>query len=172
MMACCAFFSAHYEQAGRYEDAIGEYEQMYKADPRSTIAANNLASLLAEYREDEASFDRASKSPVVFAVRRSRLFSMVGLGLLSQGDSRSVFPSLKQAAKSLSGNGVVQYHLGMAYLDSRANRTGNRKSRKGADADGEESPTQAAKTREALKGIARRQKTSNRRAAARRIKDG
>ena len=47
------------ELSGQYDAAIAEYETMFAADPRSTIVANNLASLLSEHRGDPASLERA-----------------------------------------------------------------------------------------------------------------
>ena len=59
------------ELKGDFDGAIAEYEAMLAKDPGSLIAANNLASLLADHRSDKASLDRArslamvlQKSPV------------------------------------------------------------------------------------------------------------
>ena len=55
------------EQQGRPEEAIAEYEAMLAADPRSDIAANNLAMLLVTYRKDEKSLARADELAQRFA---------------------------------------------------------------------------------------------------------
>src|SRR5262245_1584657 len=47
------------ELKGDYEAAISEYEQLLKLQPGSLIVANNLASLLSDYRTDAASLERA-----------------------------------------------------------------------------------------------------------------
>ena len=43
----------------QYEAAIKEYEHILSKQPGSMIAANNLASLLSDYRNDKASLERA-----------------------------------------------------------------------------------------------------------------
>lgn len=49
-----------YEQTTNYDAAISEYELVLKQQPGSLIAANNLASLLADHRTDKASLEQAA----------------------------------------------------------------------------------------------------------------
>src|SRR5262249_41110168 len=53
------------ELKGNFEGAIAEYESMRDRDPRSLVAANNLASLLADHRTDQASLERAQSVATV-----------------------------------------------------------------------------------------------------------
>ena len=55
------------EQTGKPNDAIQEYEEILHGDPQSEVAANNLAMLLATYRSDPASLDRAKELSMRFA---------------------------------------------------------------------------------------------------------
>src|SRR5262249_37864053 len=48
------------EQKGDYEAAIAEYEILLKQNAGSLIVANNLASLLSDWRTDKASLERAN----------------------------------------------------------------------------------------------------------------
>ena len=52
------------EQAGDIDGAIAIYEALYARDSSNVVVANNLASMIATYRDDPASLDRA------FAVAR------------------------------------------------------------------------------------------------------
>ena len=59
------------EQAHEYEAAISEYEQILSKHPGSMIAANNLASLLSDHRNDKASLERAHT--LVASLRETRV---------------------------------------------------------------------------------------------------
>jgi tetratricopeptide (TPR) repeat protein len=47
------------EQLGDFEGAIALYERLYEMLPNQPVVANNLASLISTYRDDEASLERA-----------------------------------------------------------------------------------------------------------------
>ena len=55
------------EQSGKPDEAMKEYEEILHANPQSEVAANNLAMLLATYRNDPASLDRAKELSSRFA---------------------------------------------------------------------------------------------------------
>ena len=104
-----------YEKAGRYDDAITEYEGMIKSDPESTIVANNLASLLSERRGDPESLDRAYDIALRF--RNSEIpqfLDTLGWIYYLRGEYPQALSLLKTAAEKLPAVGMVQYHLGMA----------------------------------------------------------
>ena len=103
------------ESAGRYDDAIAEYETMFKADPESTIVANNLASLLSERRGDAASLDRAYQIATRFRNSEVPQFlDTLGWIYYLRGEYPTALSLLKTAAEKLPNVGMVQYHLGMA----------------------------------------------------------
>ena len=103
------------QQAERFDDAIAEYEAMFKEDPKSTIVANDLASLLSERRGDEKSLDRAFEIAQRF--RNSEIpqyLDTLGWIYFLRGDYNSALPLLNSAAQKLTHVGLVQYHLAMA----------------------------------------------------------
>ncbi len=104
------------EKDGDIEGAIEIYERLYQRNSSSPLIANNLASLLATYRTDEESLDRA------FRVARRLNGTEVppfqdtyGWILFRKGDHAEALRYLEPAAKALSGDPIVQYHLGKAY---------------------------------------------------------
>ncbi len=105
------------ERANDIDGAIEIYEALYERNSNSLVVANNLASLLATYREDQESLDRA------FAVGRRLRGTTVppfqdtyGWLLYRTGDYDEALKYLVPAARSLSNDPIVQYHLAMTYL--------------------------------------------------------
>ena len=106
------------ELSGQYDAAVSEYEKMLEADPRSTIVANNLASLLSEHRTDAASLDRAFAIATRFRNSQVPQFlDTLGWVLARKGEYDQALPLLKSAAEKMPNVEVVQYHLGMLYKD-------------------------------------------------------
>lgn len=105
------------EQDGDVDGAIEIYETLYAQNSSSVVVANNLASLLATYRDDAASLDRAWT-----IARRLRdadapaLQDTYGWILHRRGNSAEALPYLEAAAQGLPNDPLVQYHLGQAYL--------------------------------------------------------
>lgn len=99
-----------------YEGAIEIYEKLYAANTSSAVLANNLASLLSTYRDDEASFERA-----VTVSRRLRNVEVpafqdtYGWIAYRQGDYEEALRNLEPAAAGLPNDPLVQFHLGMTY---------------------------------------------------------
>jgi tetratricopeptide (TPR) repeat protein len=108
--------AAVYEAKQDFDRAIGTYEALLKQHPDSLIVANNLASLLANHRSDEASLEKAQQLGVV--LRNSTLphFNDT-LGWLSylRGDYNSAAQLLEKAAEALPNLAEVRYHLGLSY---------------------------------------------------------
>lgn len=109
-----------YQRQGKFDEAIAEYEELFKADPESTIAANDLASLLSERRGDPASLERAFEIAQRF--RNSEIpqyLDTLGWIYHLRGEHASALPLLKTAAEKLPDVGLIQYHYGMALLAQR-----------------------------------------------------
>ncbi len=62
-----AELAALYEQMGRTDQAIEQYEQLHAKNPKSEVAANNLAMMLVTYRSDAKSLEEAATLTQPFA---------------------------------------------------------------------------------------------------------
>ena len=103
------------EAAGDTEGAIAAYETLYARMGDDPVIANNLASLLASARSDDASLARA-------ALIARRLQGLPGPAIqdttgwiaFRQGDAAAALAALTPAAAGLPQDAAVQYHLGRA----------------------------------------------------------
>ena len=105
------------ERSGDYEGAISEYQLALEKDPKSLVAANNLAYLLADRRTDKASLERASSLAAV--LRKSPIANFkdtLGWIAYRQGDFRAAVPLLEEAVAAHPKVPAEHFHLGMAYL--------------------------------------------------------
>src|SRR5262249_45392577 len=85
-----------------YDGAIAQYETMLKEAPSSLIAANNLASLLADHRTDKASLDRADALAAMLKNSQLPQFKdTLGWIRYQRQDYRAALPLLEDAAKAL-----------------------------------------------------------------------
>lgn len=101
---------------GQVDEAIAMYEDLYERQSNSLLLANNLATLLANHRDDEASVERA------YTVARRLRGSAVpafqdtyGWIAFRRGEFDEAVTYLEQAVAALPGEPSVQYHLAMAY---------------------------------------------------------
>ena len=104
------------ERSNDIDGAISIYEKLYERNSDSAIVANNLASLLATHRADEASLDRA------FAIARRLRGTEVppfqdtyGWILHRRGEAEEALTYLEPAARALSNDAVVHFHLASVY---------------------------------------------------------
>lgn len=104
------------EQDGDVEGAIAIYEQLYALNSSNVTIANNLASLLSTFRDDEAALERAAA-----VARRLRGTDVApfqdtyGWIAYRQGNYEEALTYLEPASAGLPENALVQYHLGMTY---------------------------------------------------------
>jgi uncharacterized protein (TIGR02996 family) len=100
---------------GRHDEAIGEYESIIRDFPQSEAAANNLAMLLATYRTDRTSLDRAKQLALRFADSSNAAYlDTYGWVLYKCGDSAASVPVLARVVAKLPDQSFARYHLGMA----------------------------------------------------------
>lgn len=103
------------ERDGDIDGAIAIYEELYTQNSGSVVVANNLASLLATYKDDAESLDRAW-----VVGRRLRdadnpaLQDTYGWLLFRRGQVEESLPYLESAAAALD-DPIVEAHLGFAY---------------------------------------------------------
>jgi cellulose synthase operon protein C len=105
------------EQKADYESAISEYEFILGKQPGNLIAANNLASLLLDYRTDIAS-DKKTQS-LAAILRKSEIPQFkdtLGWASYRQGDYRSAVSLSEEAVAALPDQAAARYHLGMGYI--------------------------------------------------------
>ncbi len=109
--------ASYLEKANDIEGAIDVYEKLYSISSNNQVVANNLASLLVTYRDDEASLDRAM---TVGKRLRDTEFppfqDTYGWLLYRQGQYAEALKYLKPAAEALSRDPIVQYHLAKVHL--------------------------------------------------------
>ena len=110
------------ERDGDIDGAIEVYEGMYERLSTSPIVANNLASMLTTYRDDEASLERAYN-----VARRLRgtdvpaFQDTYGWIMYRRGDYDQALANLEPAADALRTDPIVQFHLAMTYLAVQRN---------------------------------------------------
>ncbi len=104
------------EQDGKIEEAIAIYEGLYKQNSANPIVANNLASLLSNYRTDPESLAKAE------VIARRLRGSNVGpyqdtYGWIAflRGNHAEAVPELERAAQNLPDEPTVHYHLAKTY---------------------------------------------------------
>lgn len=109
--------ASYLERENDVEGAIAIYEELYARNSSSIVVANNLASLLSTYREDDESLERA------WVV--ARRFSDTDIPAMQdtygwiehrRGNSDKALSYMEAAAEGLPGDPLVQYHLGQVYL--------------------------------------------------------
>jgi tetratricopeptide (TPR) repeat protein len=111
-----------FELKGNYDGAISQYQYVLTQQPGSLVAANNLASLLADHRSDKASLEQAQS--LATSLRKSQVPQFkdtLGWVTYRQGDSKSAVPLLEQAVAALPDVALIHYHLGMAYAAAGQN---------------------------------------------------
>lgn len=102
------------EKLGEYEKAIELFEQLFEMDRLSDIAANNLASNLAQHRNDAQSLARAVDISKRFRGSNVPEFlDTYGWALNRIGNYEKALVPLQTAADQLPKNLIVQMHYGL-----------------------------------------------------------
>lgn len=106
-----------FERNKQFDAAIDQYEQCLKEHPDNVVAINNLASLLADHRLDEASFQRAgSLAERLQRLQAPQFKDTIGWVRYRLGDYRGAVPYLESAAAAAPDAPAILYHLGLSYL--------------------------------------------------------
>lgn len=105
-----------YEGKGREDDAIATCEALYRSNPAPKIAAT-LAQLLATYRTDQASLDRARELSAPFSSSTDPvLLDTDGWVLFKRGELQKAIPVLQRAVADAPEARLIRYHLALAQL--------------------------------------------------------
>ena len=104
------------EQRQDIDGAIAVYDKLYTDNSANLIVANNLASLLASYRTDKPSLDRAwAIARRLNGTQEPAFADTFGWIAQTRGNTGDAIPYLELAAKSLVTDPMVQFHLAEAY---------------------------------------------------------
>jgi len=107
------------EGRGRIDAAIVRYEELHRRNPQLQLAANNLAMLLATYKKDRQSLDRARDLTAGFeSSNSSELLDTYGWVHFKRGEYAQALPVLERAAERAPDGKEIRYHLGMAELQA------------------------------------------------------
>jgi predicted Zn-dependent protease len=106
-----------YQEDGDFDKAIALHETLYAEDSSNLVVANNLASLLADHRDDAASLDRAYTIARRLSGMKVPAFQdTFGWIEYRRGNYEAALPPLQAAAEGLPNDPLVQVHLGLAYV--------------------------------------------------------
>jgi tetratricopeptide (TPR) repeat protein len=99
------------------DEAMKEYETILLQNPTSMVAANNLASLLTDYKGDQSSLERALALSRNFERTSPNPFFLDTLGwtYVKLGQSDEGLRVIRLALAKAPEHPVLNYHLGMAY---------------------------------------------------------
>ncbi|WP_295317705.1 tetratricopeptide repeat protein, partial [Roseobacter sp.] len=113
------------------------YETLYQQNSGALVIANNLASLLVTYREDEESLERAwSIGRRLRSIDLAPIQDTYGWLLHRRGDSEEALPYLESAAEGLPEDPIVQAHLGYVYIALERNNDALKQLQKAVDIAG------------------------------------
>ena len=104
----------------RFDEAIGHYETVLNTNPKSILAANNLAATLVDHKSDPKSLERALAISRVFESQTPNpyLLDTLGWAHYKLGHEKDAVRLLKQATALAPDHPVLNYHLGAAYSKS------------------------------------------------------
>lgn len=104
-------------ETNQIDRAIATYEVILKDQPKSVIAANNLASLLTERKGDPKSLERALALTRDFekSAPEAAFLDTLGWVYVKMGQPNEAVRLLRQVVEKEPNHPVFQYHLGIAY---------------------------------------------------------
>ena len=93
--------------------AIEQYQKAVESDPKNSLALNNLAYLIAEYRKQPDEALKYAEKAAELAPEDPHVADTLGWVLYQKGLYDLAIPHLKRAASA--HNAICKYHLAMAY---------------------------------------------------------
>lgn len=111
--------ASYYVRQDRPDDAIALFEALHLREPQSLTVSSDLALLLATYRTDQQSLDRARQMSARFATSNdTALLDSSGWVLLRSGDLQHALPVLQRAESRDPKSDLIRYHVAMAELQA------------------------------------------------------
>jgi tetratricopeptide (TPR) repeat protein len=106
------------EQQGDHDGARLEYEAILQKEPNQSVAANNLAALIADvWPSDRARLDQARRIAEGFRnTNQPLLLDTLGWVQLQLGNVDDAIALLERAVRADPNEQTLRYHLGRAYL--------------------------------------------------------
>jgi len=103
--------------SGKTDRAIEEYEDILAQNPKASVAANNLATLLTDLKGDPSSLERALVVTEGFDTADENPFFLDTRGWIyhKMGRNEEAIRIIKRALAKAPNHPVLNYHLGMAY---------------------------------------------------------
>jgi tetratricopeptide (TPR) repeat protein len=142
-----------YEIRGSVEEAIKIYEEQLVATPDVLVVVNNLASLLADFRSEPESQERAQAlARRLESIDVPQFKDTVGWVAYLKGDLRTAQVNLQDAVKRLPEVAAVRYHLGMTLAGMKRNDEAKAELQKASELAGPDDPLNK-KIDEALKTL-------------------
>ncbi|MEM9880342.1 MAG: tetratricopeptide repeat protein, partial [Pseudomonadota bacterium] len=110
--------AGYYEQIENFEGAIAQYEAIYEKQPEAVVVTNNLASLLAEHRDDQESLQRARELAEQFRNSEIPHFrDTLAWAHFRLGEADEAVTIMKGVVDQLPNLAIFRYHLGRGYLE-------------------------------------------------------
>jgi len=140
------------ERQGDFDRAIGLYEGLLQDNPDIIVARNNLASLLIDYRDDAASYERARELAADFRDAKVPLFrdTYAWISVRSGLYLEEAAVILQSIVKDNQDVGIYHYHLGEAYRKKGNSFNARKHLRKAIELENPDSPV-ANEAQKALK---------------------
>lgn len=108
---------------GLVDEAIASYETVLRINPRNILSANNLATLLADYKQDPSHLERAFLLSRDFekGAPHPLFIDTVGWVRLRMGHLEEALRLIQQAVAKAPDLPTLNYHLGAALYQSGRN---------------------------------------------------
>jgi len=108
-----------YEREGRIDDAIEMYEGLLEQNPDMPAVVNNLAALVADYRQDDTAYLRKvlqlTEQQKLEESENPAFLDTVGWVQYRLGNYEVAVDLLEKAVEGAKQVPILHYHLGMAY---------------------------------------------------------
>lgn len=142
------------ESAGRFDEAIAQYEDLLKEKPGAVVVVNNLASLLADHRQDKASAERAYQLAQRLKHTNVPQFKdTLGWASYKVGKYEDAVVLLKSAVEEIPDLALVHYHYGRTQLAMNNKTLAKDALEKAVQMSAQQPFPQAESAKKALEGL-------------------